>query len=102
MSIRKAAMPIVAALVAMVALAAGGAGAATTSVTITVPTAGQSISLKKTPYLAVAGKASFAPATAGAPQLYLRRDGRGTGNHNPPPNRTNGTHAGAGRGFLFN
>src|SRR3989440_2039316 len=102
MSIRKAAMPIVAALVAMVALAAGGAGAATTSVTITVPTAGQSISLKKTPYLAVAGKASFAPTTAGATTLYLRRDGCGTSIDNPRLSVTTGTDAGDGCGLLFN
>ena len=101
MSIRKVAMPIVAALVAMVALAAGGAGASTTSVTITVPTAGQSISLKKTPYLAVAGKASFAPTTAGATTLYLRRDGCGTSNDNPHLSVTTGTDAGDGCGLLF-
>jgi len=78
-------------------------GAATTSVTITVPAAGQSISLKKTPYLAVAGKASFAPTTAGATTLdTCGGDGCGTSNDNPHLSVTTGTDAGDGCGLLFN
>ena len=53
---------VVAAVLAAAALAVGVAGASTPSVTITTPKAGQNISLKRTPYLAVTGQASFAPA----------------------------------------
>src|SRR5256885_5931758 len=93
---------VVAAVLTAAALAVGVAGASTPTVTITTPKAGQSVSLKKTPYLAVAGKASFAPATAGATKLYLRRDGCGTSNDNPHLSVTTGTDAGDGCGLLFN
>src|SRR5207249_2336056 len=71
------------AVAAVVALTTGVSAASTSSVTITSPRAGQSISLKKNPYLAVAGGVSFAPATAGNTTFYLRRDGCGTSNDNP-------------------
>lgn len=102
MSIKKAGMLIVAAIVAVAALAASGAGASTTSVTITTPKAGQSVSLHKNPYLAVAGGASFASATAGGTKFYLRRDGCGTSNDNPHLSVTTGTDAGDGCGLIFN
>ena len=85
-----------------VALTAVAAGAATTSVTITTPKQGQSISLKKNPYVAVAGQASFAATTAGTTRFYLRRDGCGTSNDNPHLSVTTGTDAGDGCGLLFN
>jgi hypothetical protein len=92
---------LVAAAVA-VAVLAGGAGASTTSVTITTPKAGQSISLKKNPYTAVAGKVSFAPTTAGTTEFYLRRDGCGTSNDNPHLSVTTGIDGGDGCGLIFN
>jgi len=93
---------VVAAVVTAAALAVGVAGASTPTVTITTPKAGQSVSLKKTPYLAVAGQAAFAPATAGTTKLYLRRDGCGTSNDNPHLSVTTGTDGGDGCGLLFN
>jgi hypothetical protein len=68
---------VVAAVVAAAVLAGGVAGASTSSVTITTPKAGQNVSLRRTPYLAVAGNASFAATTAGDTKFYLRRDGCG-------------------------
>jgi hypothetical protein len=92
---------IVAAVVAA-ALAVGVAGAATPTVTITSPKAGQNVSLKRTPNLAVAGKVGFAPTTAGTTKLYLRRDGCGTSNDNPHLSVTTGTDGGDGCGLIFN
>ena len=84
------------------ALLTGIAAGATSSVTITSPRAGQSISLKKNPYLAVAGGVSFAAATPGTTAFYLRRDGCGTSNDNPHLSTTSGTDGGDGCGLLFN
>jgi hypothetical protein len=86
----------------VVALTAVAAGAATPSVTITSPRAGQSISLKKNPYLAVAGGATFASTTAGTTRFYLRRDGCGTSNDNPHLSVTIGIDGGDGCGLIFN
>jgi hypothetical protein len=83
-------------------LLTGVAAGATSSVTITSPRAGQSISLKKNPYLAVAGGVSFAAATPGTTAFYLRRDGCGTSNDNPHLSTTSGTDGGDGCGLLFN
>src|SRR5947208_12199655 len=91
-----------AALVAVVALTTAVAAASTSSVTITSPRAGQSISLKKNPYLAIAGGVSFAPTTAGDTTFYLRRDGCGTSNDNPHLSVTTGTDGGDGCGLIFN
>jgi hypothetical protein len=102
MRIRKTGLLIMAAVVAVVGVAASGAVASATSVTITTPKAGQSVSLRKNPYLAVAGGASFAPTTAGSTRFYLRRDGCGTSNDNPHLSVTSGTDAGDGCGLLFN
>ena len=78
------------------------ASGATSSVTITSPRAGQSVSLKKNPYLAVAGGVSFAATTAGSTTFYLRRDGCGTSNDNPHLSTTSGTDGGDGCGLIFN
>ena len=89
---------------ALLAAAAGlavGASGSTTSVTITSPRSGQSISLKKNPYLSVAGTVSFAPATAGDTRFYLRRDGCGTSNDNPHLSVTSGTDGGDGCGLVL-
>ena len=83
-------------------LLTGIAAGATSSVTITSPRAGQSVSLKKNPYLAVAGGVSFAAATPGATTFYLRRDGCGTSNDNPHLSTTSGTDGGDGCGLVFN
>src|SRR5947199_3150932 len=91
-----------AALVAVVALTTGVAAASTSSVTITSPRAGQSISLKKNPYLAVAGGVSFAATSTGSTTFYLRRDGCGTSNDNPHLSTTSGTDGGDGCGLIFN
>ena len=80
-----------AALLAVIGLVSATAGAATTSVTITSPKAGQSISLKKNPYVAIAGGVSFAPSSAGTTTFYLRRDGCGTSNDNPHLSTASGT-----------
>ena len=89
-------------IVAALVLTTGVSAAATSSVTITSPRAGQSVSLKKNPYLAVAGTASFAAATSGSSTFYLRRDGCGTSNDNPHLSVTTGTDGGDGCGLLFN
>jgi hypothetical protein len=83
-------------------LLTGVASGATSSVTITSPRAGQSISLKKNPYLAVAGGVSFAATSPGTTTFYLRRDGCGTSNDNPHLSTTSGTDGGDGCGLLFN
>ena len=72
-------------------LLTGIAAGATSSVTITSPRAGQSVSLKKNPYLAVAGGVSFAATAPGTTTFYLRRDGCGTSNDNPHLSTTSGT-----------
>jgi hypothetical protein len=71
-------------------------------VTITSPRAGQSISLKKNAYVAVAGGVSFSPTTTGDTTFYLRRDGCGTANDNPHLSVTSGTDGGDGCGLIFN
>jgi hypothetical protein len=83
-------------------LLTGIAAGATSSVTITSPRAGQSVSLKKNPYLAVAGGVSFAAATPGTTTFYLRRDGCGTSNDNPHLSTASGTDGGDGCGLIFN
>jgi hypothetical protein len=98
---RRRAVPLLlAALVA--ALAAGAALSATTSVTITTPTNGEKVSLKHSPYLAVAGTATFADTSAGTTRFFLRRDGCGTANDNPHLSVTSGTDGGDGCGLIVN
>src|SRR4051794_4180819 len=90
-----------AAAVAVLGSLVAGAISATTSVTITTPKAGQSVSLKRNPYLAVAGTVSFAPATAGGTTFYLRRDGCGTASDNPHLSVSSGIDAGDGCGLIL-
>jgi hypothetical protein len=71
------------AALAAAAIAAGTALSATTSVTISTPKSGQKVSLHQNPYLAIAGKATYAATTAGTTRFYLRRDGCGTASDNP-------------------
>jgi hypothetical protein len=77
-----------------------GIASASTSVTITSPASGAKVSLKHTPYLAIAGGATFADASAGTARFFLRRDGCGTSNDNPHLSITNGTDAGDGCGLI--
>jgi len=83
------------------ALLAGMAVASTPSVTITSPKVGQSVSLRKTPVLGIAGTAAFATPAATNTKYYLRRDGCGTSNDNPHLSVTSGTDAGDGCGLTF-
>jgi len=92
---------VLALAVAAAALVAGIASAST-SVTISSPGNGSKVSLKRTPYLAVAGGATFAATTAGTTRFYLRRDGCGTANDNPHLSVTTGTDAGDGCGLIVN
>ncbi len=87
--------------IAATALVAGIASAST-SVTISSPGNGSKVSLKRTPYLAVPGGATFAATTAGTTRFYLRRDGCGTANDNPHLSVTTGTDAGDGCGLIVN
>jgi hypothetical protein len=89
-------LAVTAALVAGVATAAGGPSA-----TITSPTAGQKVSIRHTPYLALAGAASFATSAAGTTRFYLRRDGCGTTSDNPHLSLTSGTDGGDGCGLVL-
>jgi hypothetical protein len=87
---------------AVAALATTFASAATgPSTTITSPSAGQKVSLRRNPYLAVAGSAAFATPAAQTTRFYLRRDGCGTSNDNPHLSVTSGTDAGDGCGLVL-
>jgi len=92
---------VLALAIAATALVAGIASAST-SVTISSPGNGSKVSLKRTPYLAVPGGATFAATTAGTTRFYLRRDGCGTANDNPHLSVTTGTDAGDGCGLIVN
>jgi hypothetical protein len=93
---------LAAATVVCAALAAGIASAASgPSVTITSPKAGSKVALHNNPYLAVAGTATFATATAAATRFYLRRDGCGTSNDNPHLSVTSGADGGDGCGLAL-
>jgi hypothetical protein len=90
-------------LLALAAIAVwASVAAASTAVTITSPTKGSKVSLRHTPYLAVAGGATFAATSSGTTRLYLRRDGCGTSNDNPHLSVTTGTDAGDGCGLILN
>jgi hypothetical protein len=88
------------AALAAAAMTAGGALSASTSVTITTPKTSQKVSLRQTPYLAVAGAAKFAATTTATTRFFLRRDGCGTSNDNPHLSVTSGTDAGDGCGLV--
>ncbi len=90
------------AVAAVAAAIAGSAASASTSVTIASPADGARISLKHTPYLAIAGGASFGDTSAGTARFFLRRDGCGTTNDNPHLSVTSGTDAGDGCGLIIN
>ena len=79
-----------------------GIASASTSVTITSPASGSKVSLHRTPYLAIAGGATFADTSAGTTRFFLRRDGCGTTNDNPHLSVTSGTDAGDGCGLIIN
>ena len=91
-----AAAVLAAAVAASIAVAATGP-----STTITSPTAGQKVSLKRNSYLAVAGSAGFASPTAQSTRFYLRRDGCGTASDNPHLSVISGTDAGDGCGLVL-
>src|SRR5438128_11719518 len=91
---------LVAGIAAVLAVAAGVSAASTPSVTITSPTPNQTISLKRTPSLAVKGNAAFTAVAPSSTKFYLRRDGCGTSNDNPHLSVTSGTDAGTGCGFV--
>jgi hypothetical protein len=87
---------------ATAALAAAFAVAATgPSTTITSPSAGQKVSLRRNAYLAVAGSATFATPATQTTRFYLRRDGCGTANDNPHLSVASGTDAGDGCGLVL-
>jgi hypothetical protein len=86
----------------LIALAAGIAAASTSSVTITSPKAGSSLSARTNPYTAVAGGVTFAASDPQSARFYLRRDGCGTSSDNPHLSTTSGTDAGDGCGLVIN
>ena len=90
-------LAVTAALAAGIATAAGGP-----STTITSPTAGAKLSLRRNAYTAIAGTASFATPAAEATRFYLRRDGCGTSSDNPHLSVTSGTDGGDGCGIVLN
>jgi len=94
-------LPAVAAA-ALTAVVAQAASTATTEVTITAPKPASTVSLRTNPYTAVAGRVTFAPATAQTSRFYLRRDGCGTSNDNPHLSTGSGTDGGDGCGLIVN
>jgi hypothetical protein len=100
--VRSKVRALVLAVLATGILSVGLASAGTSSVTITSPKAGSSISLKKNQYVAIAGNATFASSAAGSTTFYLRRDGCGTSNDNPHLSTASGTDAGDGCGLIVN
>jgi hypothetical protein len=94
-----AAAVLAAATVALAAAVASAAGGPST--TITSPSAGQKVSLRRNAYLAVAGSAGFATPAAQSTRFYLRRDGCGTSNDNPHLSVASGTDGGDGCGLVL-
>jgi len=87
---------------ACIALLAGSSAMATTTVTISQPAPGSTISKSTTPKLAVAGAVAFARPAASTAKFFLRRDGCGTSNDNPHLSVTAGNpDSGDGCGFLL-
>ena len=84
------------------ALIAGVAFGSSTSITITTPKEGQTISKKRTPQLPIVGGVSFAASDANTSLFYVRRDGCGTSSDNPHLSSSSGTDAGSGCGSLIN
>jgi len=79
-----------------------GVAVASSTVTITTPKEGQSISKRKVPSIPVTGTVSFAAATPNTSLFYVRRDGCGTSNDNPHLSISTGNDAGSGCGSLIN
>jgi len=102
MPAKKKAAAIAFAAALLIAHAAWIAAASTSSVTITSPKAGSTITAHTNPYTAVAGGVTFAASDAQTSRFYLRRDGCGTSNDNPHLSTTNGTDAGDGCGLVIN
>ena len=92
---------ILAAALIFSAAAAAASAAGGPSVAFTSPSAGQSISLKHSSYVAVAGTDSFAAPSSATTRFYLRRDGCGTANDNPHLSVVDGTDAGDGCGLVL-
>lgn len=101
MTMRKAVAAAVLAAAAAALAAAFAVAAAGPSTTITSPSAGQKVSLRRNAYLAVAGSAAFASPAAQSTRFYLRRDGCGTPNDNPHLSVTSGTDGGDGCGLVL-
>jgi hypothetical protein len=97
-------LPAAAALAAAAAAIAAALASAATGLTTTIssPSEGQKVSLRHTPYLAVAGTATFADTSAGTTRFFLRRDGCGTTTDNPHLSTASGTDAGDGCGLIVN
>ena len=96
--VRALVLAVLAAGVLSVSLASAG----TTSVTITSPKSGRSsVSRQKTPYLAVAGAARFATATAGGPASTSAATAAAR-NDNPHLSVAKGTDGGDGCGLVLN
>jgi hypothetical protein len=102
MTMRKTLTAVAVAAAAAVFAAAFAAAATGPTTTISSPSAGQKISLRHTPYLAVAGSATFADTSAGTSRFFLRRDGCGTASDNPHLSLTSGTDGGDGCGLIVN
>ena len=101
MPAKKKAAAIAFAAALLTALAAGIAAASTSSVTITSPKAGSSITARTNPYTAVAGGVTFAASDPQTSRFYLRRDGCGTSADNPHLSTASGTDAGDGCGLVI-
>src|SRR5690348_1998392 len=102
MPAKKNSAAIAVAATLLIALAAGIAAASTSSVTITSPKSGSSISARTNPSTTVAGGVTFAAVDPQTSRFYLRRDGCGTSNDNPHLSTTSGTDAGDGCGLVIN
>ena len=102
MTMRKTLAAVALATAATASAAAMASAATGLSTTISSPSAGQKVSLRHTPYLAVAGTATFADTSAGTSRFFLRRDGCGTTSDNPHLSLTSGTDGGNGCGLIFN
>ena len=102
MSTRNALLLPLAVAAGLVTVVTALAASSTTSVTITTPKVGQSISLRNNSYTAAAGKVAFASSSPTTTRFYLRRDGCGTSNDNPHLSVATGTDAGDGCGLIVN
>ena len=93
---------LLAALGLVLAVGVTAAVGSSTSVTISTPRTGSTVSQRTTPYLAIAGGATFSPADAGTTRFLLHRDDCGGANDNPHLSTAGGTDNGDGCGLLYN